>query len=286
MANIWVTGANGQLGMTLRRKSFSPLDELFFTDVEEVDITDRKAIYDFIEANDIDTIINCAGYTAVDRAEEQQEQAIAVNHKGVASLAIVSFQLGCLLIHISTDYVFDGMKEEPYTEKDKTNPQTVYGNTKREGERAILRSGCLFMIIRTSWLYSACGNNFVATIRRLAEERDQIQVVNDQWGSPTCAEDLADAIVQILQTEDILEYCGLYHYSNEGSCTWFDFAREILQLTGSKTVVEPITTEQFPTLARRPRYSVLDKTKIKKTFALEIPDWKESLRKLLSSESQ
>ena len=183
MANILITGANGQLGTELRNRSFSLLDDVFYTDVEELDITNFKAICAFIETHDIDTIINCAAYTAVDQAEDDEEKAMKLNRDAVANLANAAVKLDCLLVHISTDYVFDGTSDHPYTEKDATNPQSVYGRTKLEGEQAIKKSGCLYIIIRTAWLYSGYGHNFVKTISRLASERDELNVVSDQWGT-------------------------------------------------------------------------------------------------------
>ena len=284
MANIWITGANGQLGTTFRHKSFSLLDELFFTDVDELDITHKKAVFSFIETHDIDTIINCAAYTAVDRAEEEVEMAERVNRDGVANLAHAAYELGCLLIHISTDYVFDGMQQTPYTEKVPANPRTVYGRSKWEGEKAVQKSGCLHIIIRTGWLYSDYGSNFVKTILRLSEERPELNVVNDQWGTPTYAGDLADMILQILDMDDLVEHEGIYHYSGGGSCTWYDFAREIVSLSGRSCQVNPVTTDLFPSKAKRPAYSVLDKTKICDTFDVVLPDWRDSLRKVVNSD--
>lgn len=283
MANILITGANGQLGSEFQKRTFSLLDEIFYTDVEELDITDLKAVISFIERHDIDTIINCAAYTAVDRAEEDREKATKVNRDAVANLAKAATKLGCLLIHISTDYVFDGNHDVPYTEKDPVNPQTVYGQTKLEGEQAIKSSGCMYLIIRTAWLYSGFGNNFVKTILRLSDERKEINVVNDQWGTPTYAGDLADAIIRILERNELPELEGIYHYTNEGVCNWYDFAKEIIELSGKDCIVRPISTEQYPTKAKRPAYSVLDKTKIKKVFDLEIPDWKDALKRFFET---
>lgn len=281
MANILVTGANGQLGSELRKIGFSPLDEVFFTDVAELDITDCLAIAQFLKEHEIDTIINCAAYTAVDRAEEEPELARKINVQAVANLAQAAQKAACLLIHISTDYVFSGTGTDPYTEKKKPCPVSVYGETKFAGEKAILDSGCLYIIIRTSWLYSTFGNNFVKTILRLAKERDSIRVVNDQVGSPTYARDLAAAIVKIMGSEERIEHEGIYHYSNAGACSWYEFAEEIVRQSGLKCEVKPVTTVEYPTKAHRPAYSVLDKTKIANIFKVEIPDWKASLRRML-----
>lgn len=281
MANILVTGANGQLGSELRNIGFSVLDEVFFTDVAELDITNSQAIEHFIKENEIDTIINCAAYTAVDKAEDEPEIAEKVNTEAVANLAKAASKADCLLIHISTDYVFDGTGSTPYTEKDKPCPVSVYGRTKLAGEQAIMKSGCFYMIIRTAWLYSTVGNNFVKTILRLANERPELNIVADQVGTPTYAADLARAIVSIMKNEERIEHEGIYHFSNEGVCSWFDFAKEIIRLSGKDCKVNPIDTEAYPTKAKRPAYSVLDKSKIKKIFGVEIPEWQEALERMM-----
>ena len=283
MANILVTGANGQLGSELRKIGFSALDEVFFTDVAELDITDYTAVEQFVRKNEIDTIINCAAYTAVDRAEEEPEIAAKINTEAVANLAKAAVKEDCLLIHISTDYVFDGTGKEPYSEKDKPCPFNVYGKTKLAGETAILKSGCFHIIIRTAWLYSTFGNNFVKTILRLAGERPEIAVVADQLGTPTYAEDLAAAIVDIMSNEGRIEHEGIYHYSNEGICSWYEFATEIVRLSGKDCKVKSVTTAEYPSKTRRPAYSVLDKTKIKRTFGIQIPYWKEALGRMMKN---
>lgn len=282
MANILVTGANGQLGSELRRLGFSALDEVFFTDVADLDITNREAIRQFVQEHEIDTIINCAAYTAVDRAEEEAALAEKINTEAVANLARVAYQQDCLLIHISTDYVFDGTGTSPYTEKDRPCPVSVYGKTKLAGEQEILKSKCFHIIIRTAWLYSEFGNNFVKTIRRLAAERPELKVVSDQIGTPTYAADLARAIIRIMENEERIEHEGIYHYSNEGICSWYDFAAEIVRLSGADCQVHPVTTEEYPTKTRRPAYSVLDKTKIRNTFGVEVPQWQTSLKECLT----
>lgn len=281
MANILVTGANGQLGSELRRIGFSPLDEVFFTDVAELDITDREAVECYVKRNDIDTIVNCAAYTAVDRAEEEPEKTELINVKAVANLAEVAEKEGCLLVHVSTDYVFEGTASEPYTEKSLANPQTVYGRTKLAGERAIRKSGCLAIIIRTAWLYSEYGSNFVKTILRLAKEKGELNVVADQVGTPTYAADLVAAIVHILADECVVDKTGIYHFSNEGVCSWCDFAREIVRLSGVKCNVNAVTTADYPAKAHRPLYSVLDKAKIKQVFGVAVPEWKEALGRMM-----
>lgn len=282
MANILVTGANGQLGSELRKTGFSALDEVFYTDVAELDITDYAAVEKFVKDKEIDTIINCAAYTAVDKAEEEPQLAAKINTEAVTNLARAAAKEGCLLIHISTDYVFDGTGTKPYSEKDKPCPVSVYGKTKLAGEEAILKSRCFHIIIRTAWLYSSFGNNFVKTILRLASERTEINVVSDQVGSPTYAGDLAAAIVAIMDNEERIEHEGIYHYSNEGVCSWYDFAAEIVRLSGKECRVKPVTTAEYPTKTQRPAYSVLDKSKIKKTFGIEIPAWKDALAKMMN----
>lgn len=280
MANILVTGSSGQLGSELKKTGFTALDEVFFTDVADLDITDKKAIEEYVRRNDIDTIVNCAAYTAVDGAEDEPEKAALLNTEAVKNLAEVANREGCLLIHVSTDYVFDGTASEPYTEKSLTNPQSVYGRTKLAGEQAIKKTGCLAIIIRTAWLYSEFGHNFVKTMLRLAQEKGELKVVADQVGTPTYAADLAAAIVRIVADENVADKTGIYHFSNEGECSWFEFAREIVQQAGIEATVEPLTTEQYPTKAKRPAYSVLDKTKIKREFGVEVPEWKEALGRM------
>ena len=283
MANILVTGAGGQLGNELRKIGFSPLDEVFFTDIAELDITDKKAVENYVSRNDIDTIVNCAAYTAVDKAEEEPEKAELINVEAVENLAEVASREGCLLVHVSTDYVFDGGASEPYTEKSLVNPQTVYGRTKLAGERAIKKSGCLAIVIRTAWLYSEYGNNFVKTILRLAQEKGEVNVVADQVGTPTYAVDLAVAIVRVLADDCVADKTGIYHFSNEGTCSWYEFAREIVRLSGAKCSVKAVTTADYPAKAHRPAYSALDKTKIKREFGVEVPEWREALERMMDS---
>lgn len=283
MANILVTGANGQLGSELKKIGFSPLDEVFFTDVAELDITNKEAVECYVKRNDIDTIVNCAAYTAVDRAEEEPEKAELINVKAVENLAEVASREGCLLVHVSTDYVFDGTASEPYTEKSPVNPQTVYGRTKLAGERAVKKSGCLAIIIRTAWLYSEYGSNFVKTILRLAKEKGELNVVADQVGTPTYAADLAAAIVHVLADDCVAEKTGVYHFSNEGVCSWYEFAQEIVRLGGVKCNVNAVTTADYPAKAHRPAYSALDKTKIKQVFGVAVPEWKEALGRMMDS---
>lgn len=282
MANILVTGSNGQLGSELRKIGFTALDEVWYTDVEDLDITVYSAVSGFVQKNEIDTIINCAAYTAVDKAEDEPALAAKINTDGAATLARVAEDEACLLIHVSTDYVFDGTNTEPYTEKDKVHPASVYGATKLAGEKAVKNTGCMYIIIRTSWLYSSFGNNFVKTIRCLAAEREEINVVADQKGTPTYAEDLARVIVAVVTDRDVVEKEGVYHFSDNGVCSWYDFATEIVKMSGLKCKVNPVTSEEYPSKVKRPAYSVLDKTKIKATFNVKVPEWKEALGRCIS----
>jgi len=278
MYNILVTGANGQLGSEIRDlEADYPNYNFIFTDREELDITKHKAVENFIEVNIITAIINCAAYTAVDKAEEQFEIANEINHLAVDNFARIAEESNIKLIHISTDYVFDGTAHKPYTETDMPNPQSVYGKTKLAGETVMLTINPLnSVIIRTSWVYSNYGNNFVKTMLRLGKERDQLNVVADQIGTPTYAGDLAQAILEILP-KIFNEKVEIFHFSNEGVCSWYDFAKAIFELEGLSTKVNPIETWQYPTSAQRPFYSVLNKTSIKERYQFEIPYWKESL---------
>ena len=269
---ILVTGANGQLGTELKKL----LPNAIFTDVENLDITDFKSVESFVNENQIDIIINCAAYTAVDNAEDNFELAKKINEIGPKNLALN----GAKIIHISTDYVFDGTNHQPYSPEDKTNPISVYGQTKRAGELAVLENAQIGIVIRTAWLYSAHGNNFVKTMRRLGAERESLNVVADQIGSPTFAGDLAEAITSILPQLS-KNNNGIYHYTNEGVCSWYDFATEIMNESGISCKVNPIPSSAYPTKAKRPFYSVLDKSKIKQTFCIKIPHWKEGLKKCL-----
>jgi len=288
--NVLITGSNGQLGSELKYLVMN--DELkiinendskfFFTDKNELDITDMKKVKEFCKNNDITHIINCAAYTAVDKAEEEQELADLINHKAVKNLAIISKELNISLIHISTDYVFDGKNFKPYTENDKVNPQSVYGQTKLDGEKAIIEINPLnSIIIRTSWVYSSFGNNFVKTMLRLGKEREELGVIFDQIGTPTYAKDLAIAILEIIPKIQNSKL-SIYHYSNEGAISWYDFTKAIFEIKGIDIKINPIETKDYPTPAKRPHYSVLNKSKIKEEFNLIIPYWKDSLKKMLS----
>jgi len=282
MVNILVTGANGQLGSELKALSNAYPYTFFFTCKDQLDITDKHAVVDFIEKNRINAIINCAAYTAVDKAESEQERADKINHQAVKHLALIAKERNIKLVHISTDYVFDGMNHKPYLETDGTNPQSIYGKTKLLGEDALLHVKLPnSVIIRTSWVYSSYGANFVKTMLRLGHEREILGVVCDQVGTPTYARDLAQTILEILPKIDTTQ-TEIYHYSNEGVASWYDFAKEIMKVAKLTCKVNPIETKAYPTPAKRPHYSVLNKAKMKEDFALEIPYWKESLAHCLS----
>jgi dTDP-4-dehydrorhamnose reductase len=285
MANILITGAKGQLGSELKELFFGVEgDTLFFTDVAELDITNRESVYHFLNDKNIEVIINCAAYTAVDKAEEESEICDRVNRKAPGILADEANACGALLIHISTDYVFDGVGPTPYKESMSTNPVGVYGKTKVEGELEVMRSGANYIIIRTSWLYSVYGNNFAKTILRLSGERDSLNVVFDQIGTPTYAKDLAKVIL-LFKQRYTPQMKGIYHFSNEGVCSWYDFALEIVKLTGRRCKVMPVTSDKFPTKSVRPPYSVLDKGKIKELLNIDIPHWRDSLADFYRKES-
>lgn len=280
MAIILVTGSNGQLGNEFRELALQSTHSFIFTDVAELDISDLLAISNFIKENPVHYIINCAAYTAVDKAESEIETAKLINATAPENLAAICKSNSIKFIHISTDYVFDGKNYKPYVETDIVNPQSVYGSTKLLGENLALQANNKTMIIRTSWLYSSFGNNFVKTMIRLGKEKESLGVIFDQIGTPTYAGDLAKTIISIV---DSIEFSntefipGIYHYSNEGACSWYDFAKEIHELTKVNCNVIPIETKDYPTPACRPHYSVLNKSKIKSTYNITIPHWKESL---------
>lgn len=274
--NILVTGANGQLGNEIRRRSVGSSHHFTFTDVAELDITDAAAVLEMASNTKAEFIINCAAYTNVDKAEDDEQTAHLINCTATANLAAAAKQVGATLIHVSTDYVFDGCGCTPYTEEAAVAPTGAYGRTKLAGEQAVAESGCKHIIIRTAWLYSPFGRNFVKTMRTLTAERELLQVVFDQVGSPTYAGDLADAILHIVEGGTHEAY-GTYHYSNEGVCSWYDFAKEICEMSGNVCDIRPCHSNEFPSKVARPHYSVLDKTKIKTTFGISIPHWKESL---------
>lgn len=280
---IIVTGSKGQLGRSIQElASGYPELTFVFTDLEELDICDAARVEAFFAHETPAAVVNCAAYTAVDKAEKETVLAGSINHHAVANLAKACKNCGAKLIHISTDYLFDGNKSSPYHEKDIVRPQSVYGITKLEGETAILRADIKAIVIRTSWLYSAYGNNFVKTMLRLGKEKEQLGVVCDQVGTPTFAGDLAKVILDILSktaNDDKQFVPGIYHYSNEGAASWYDFTKAIFEYQPDITCrVHPIDTLAYPTPAARPAYSVLNKSKIKTTFAVTIPYWRDSLK--------
>lgn len=285
---ILVTGSNGQLGKELKKIAASfPQFDFIFLSKEDLPIHHFEMVRHYFNTYQPQYLINCAAYTAVDRAEQEKDRAFHINGEAVGVLAAVCKEHHCKFIHISTDYVFDGIATVPYKEDSLTNPQSVYGASKLEGEKQALQFNPGSIIIRTSWLYSEYGKNFVRTMVKLMKEKDEINVVNDQIGSPTYAADLADAILQIIifntqhlpagQAGSTLNIQGIYHFSNEGIINWYEFAVAIKELIGSNCKINPIPTSQYPTLAKRPAYSGLDKTKIQNTFDIQLKDWKDSL---------
>jgi dTDP-4-dehydrorhamnose reductase len=286
--NILVTGANGQLGNEMRIVSKNSSDRYIFTDVEELDILDKKAVMDCVRREKIDVVVNCAAYTNVDKAEDEPALAEKLNATAVGYLAEACKDNDATLVHISTDYVFGGNEgNTPRTETEPANPTGAYGRTKLLGERAIEKVGCKHIIIRTAWLYSEFGNNFVKTMRKLTAERDTLKVVFDQVGTPTYALDLAKVIEVFIEKlknangqKPIAN--GIYHFSNEGVTSWYDFAKEICELSGNKCDIQPCHSDEFPSKVKRPSYSVLDKTEIKNKLNITIPHWKESLKKCIS----
>jgi len=284
---IVVTGANGQLGSELRVLSPSlPQYEFIFVAREQLPIDDEKAVNDLLNTHRPVCLINCAAYTAVDKAETEKEQAFRINGYATGVLAAACKEIDCRFIHVSTDYVFDGNGTSPYKTDDPVSPLGVYGASKLEGENLAMEKNPGSIIIRTSWVYSEFGKNFVKTMLKLMSERESLNVVNDQIGSPTYAADLADAILQIVQYLQINSYApdtaGIYHYANTGVISWYDFATAIKEISGSKCIVNPIPTSQYPTPAKRPSYSVFDTEKIQNAFGIELHGWKDSLRKCIS----
>jgi len=286
---VLVTGSNGQLGSSLNHiVGQNKTDYRFvFTTREQLDLTDFQNIRSFIEKNQFDVIINCAAYTAVDKSEVEKEQANLVNHLSVKNIAEIARDNCIKLIHISTDYVFDGLKLKPYNEKDNTSPKNVYGKTKLDGENAILSTmACDALIIRTSWLYSEYGNNFLDTILKLTQTKEKLNIVSDQIGSPTYANDLAIAILKIIESKKFYEATQIsevFHYSNDGKCSWYDFAKEIVQISGKKCSIDPISSKEYPQRATRPKHVLLDKDKIRDFFGLEIIFWTDSLNKCIQA---
>lgn len=283
MKKILVTGGDGQLGRSIKQRlKEKPLVNysFTFTDVQELDILDEIFVKTYFFSNKFDYVINCAAYTAVDKAETDIEMAEKLNADAVKFLAKASASQKATFIHISTDYVFSGEESTPRKEDDPVAPSGIYGKTKLNGEILAQYYNPKTYIIRTAWLYSPFGNNFVKTMLKLFKEKEEINVINDQIGSPTNAFDLADAILTIIQN-DIGAY-GIYNFSNEGECSWYQFSEEIRKLSKSKIKINPIPTSEFPTPAKRPQYSLLDKTKIKNTFGISIPEWKDSLKEMLN----
>lgn len=283
MKQILVTGCRGQLGSELQKlaPAYDETCVFHFTDVDELDITDRQAVYDYIEAHSISIVVNCAAFTAVDRAESEPELCDLLNNVAPGYLAEAVESVGGTMIQVSTDYVFDGCGHRPYLEDDPTRPKTVYGRTKLEGEEAVIRTCAGSMVVRTAWLYSTFGNNFVKTMLRLGKERETLGVVFDQVGSPTYARDLAAFILTAIDKGIVP---GVYHYTNEGVCSWYDFTRAIHRIAGieeKNCKVSPIHTEDYPVPAPRPHYSVLDKQKVKDTYGIDIPWWEDSLKDCL-----
>lgn len=283
--NILVTGANGQLGNCLRRCTADSADNYIYTDVAELDITDQEAVMQTVVDNDIDVIVNCAAYTNVDRAESDAATARLLNATAVRNLAEAAKAHDATLIHVSTDYVFGGtVGNLPWTEADVTSPTGVYGQTKLEGEQAIDAVGCKAVTIRTAWLYSEFGKNFVKTMLNLTATKPALNVVFDQAGSPTYAGDLAAAIARIIAERSYQGNEGLYHYSNEGVCSWYDFTQLIARLAGNTDCrISPCHSDEFPSPVKRPAYSVLDKTKFKTTFGQTIPYWLDSLQTCINN---
>ena len=280
--NLLVTGCYGQLGRELEHlASCNPEHQWFFTDIDSLDITDIDAVERCFSEHSVDVCINCAAYTAVDKAEDEPDLAARVNTLAPQVLAETCLKHNALLVHISTDYVFDGNGTSPYQVDTPVHPQSVYGSTKAEGERLIRKSGCKHVIVRTAWLYSSTGKNFVKTMLMLGDTKDEINVVNDQRGCPTWAHDLAQALVTLIDHYGSNPVYETFHFTNEGNITWYDFACAIMEVGGKHCRVNPITTDQYPAKAHRPAYSVLDLSKIKQVTGLEIPYWRDSLVKCI-----
>lgn len=283
MKNILVTGAHGQLGKAIHSLADTSPFHFHFTDIDTLDICDKESVLACIEKNCITAIVNAAAYTAVDRAEKEQDAAYRINALAVKNLGEAAVAARAKLIHISTDYVFNGQNYRPYIETDATHPVSAYGRTKLAGEILLQETGAEAVIIRTSWLYSENGNNFMNTMLRLGKEKKELRVVFDQIGTPTYAGDLAKAIHVILERDEKGGFePGIYHYSNEGVCSWYDFARKIMEIGRLSCQVMPIESKEYPTPAARPAYSVLNKAKIKQTYDLRIPHWEESLKQVIT----
>jgi len=280
MKQVLITGSNGQLGSEIRVASpLFPQFRFFFTDVQELDICDKDAVSAFVTENKIEAIVNCAAYTAVDKAEDDSETCYKINRDAVEILAEVAREFKLQIIHVSTDYVFDGKSYLPYSEEMAVSPSTVYGKSKLDGETVLTEICPDAVIVRTSWLYSSFGNNFVKTMLRLGREKENLTVIFDQIGTPTYAADLAEAILSILASGN--PQPGIYHYSNEGVCSWYDFTRSIHRFAGITCNLTPIESKEYPVRTPRPHFSVLNKAKIKQTFGIAIPHWEDSLEKCI-----
>lgn len=282
--NILVTGANGQLGHEMQLAAKESENTYVFTDVaegyEKLDITNVDEVRRMVRERNIQVIVNCAAYTNVDKAEDDVVTADLLNNRAVENLAVAAKEADAVLVHVSTDYVFQGDRNVPCREDWPTHPLGVYGQTKLAGEQSLLRVGCRYLIFRTAWLYSAFGKNFVKTMQTLTATKDSLKVVFDQVGTPTYAGDLAALIYHIIEN-DQLDKQGIYHYSNEGVCSWYDFAKEICALSGNVCDIQPCHSDEFPSKVQRPHFSVLDKTKVKETFGITVPYWKDSLVKCI-----
>jgi dTDP-4-dehydrorhamnose reductase len=280
MKTILITGSKGQLGSEMQQAAVRyPQFNYIYTDVDELDICDKIALNGFVKANLVNFIVNCAAYTAVDKAEDDVELCYKINSDAVRNIGEVATLNGIKVVHVSTDYVFDGTNHIPYIENQEVSPATVYGKSKLAGEEALMESCKESVIIRTSWLYSSFGNNFVKTMMKLGTERESLNVIFDQIGSPTYAADLAEAIMKVVSSDDFVP--GIYHFSDEGVCSWYDFTKTIHKIAGISCNVQPIESKDFPVRTPRPHYSVLNKAKIKSTYGITIPHWEESLEKCI-----
>ncbi|MCD4680026.1 MAG: dTDP-4-dehydrorhamnose reductase [Bacteroidales bacterium] len=282
MIKILVTGSNGQLGNSIKDLSSEYSNYKFtYTDIEELDIANIRELEDFFLDKGFKFVINCAAYTAVDKAEEESEKALLINSHAVKNLAETCSKNNAILVHISTDYVFNGKNFSPYNESDETCPASSYGRSKLSGEKEIIKAGIKSIIIRTSWLYSEFGHNFVKTMLKYGRERESLNVICDQVGTPTYSRDLAKSILEIVSQTDDIKKPEIFNYSNEGAISWYDFAKAVMEISGIACNIMPIETSDYPLPAPRPPYSVLNKTKIKKRFNIEIPYWKDSLRECI-----
>lgn len=280
MQTILITGSHGQLGNEMQQAARNyPAFNYLYTDVEDLDICDKGALNAFVKANRVNIIVNCAAYTAVDKAEDDVELCYKINADAVRNIGEVAKENGLKVVHVSTDYVFDGTNYMPYTEEQTVCPSSVYGKSKLAGEQALFESCDQAVILRTAWLYSSFGNNFVKTMMKLGSERDSLNVIFDQIGTPTYAADLADTILKLLSSETF--FPGIYHFSDEGVCSWYDFTKSIHRIAGITCDVHPIETRDYPTRTPRPHYSVLNKAKIKSIYGISIPHWEESLEKCI-----